>query len=410
MFSFDKHSVRWKLALIAILIVAATLIYSNYLARKLGESERQNSLLWGQAFQVMSFPIPLSGIANIDNENKLNERLVQEYQNFILYQIINDSTRKIERILEDWEGKYSGSNPVERKIPPNIGKQEETELLKEMATNMEVIPINMGAGEDKILKVYYKESSILRQLRYYPYVQLFIAFVFLSIVLIAFNIARREEQNRIWAGLAKETAHQLGTPVSSLLAWIEYLRLTNEENHENEEALSEMEHDISRLQNITHRFSRVGSKPELSPQKLAALLESATDYMRKRMSKQVSCTLTLHIPHELIVPLNDQLFEWVIENLLKNALDAMEGKEGKINIEAHLNDKYSIIDVTDTGKGMPKSMYERVFKPGFTTKERGWGLGLSLSKRIIEMYHNGKIFVKESEIGKGTTFRIMLKR
>ena len=402
MFSSERNVVRWGIALFAVVLVVGTLLYSNYLANKLAKSERNTSLLWGKSLQVIAYPVtPISDTL----ETEMNEILVQAYQNFILDNIVQDTNSVCPLILADWEGNYTDKN-VE--FDPKLSVTEKRSKLIEMTKGMNVIPLEMANG--KVLKIYYGESSTLQQLRFYPFIQIFVAVLFISIVLIIFNIAKKEEQNRIWAGLAKETAHQLGTPVSSLMAWLEYLKLMAEENPENEEALTEMEHDILRLQNITQRFSRIGSKPDLTPRNLPDMLETATDYMRKRMSKQVKCTLTLNIPHDLSVPINNQLFEWVIENLLKNALDAMEGKEGKIDIEAHLNDTHCVIDISDTGKGMTKSIQNQIFNPGFTTKSRGWGLGLSLSKRIVEMYHKGKIFVKESEVGKGTTFRILLKR
>lgn len=403
MFSIERNAVRWGLAITAIALVLGTLAYSNHLANKLAFSERNNTLLWGKSIQTIAYPVPIKDTLEIE----INRILVQEYQNFILDNILQDTSSEVPRILVDWDGKYTEKNVH---FKPGISEEEKKAQVFKMIKSMDALTLEMP--NNQFIKVYYGESSTLQQLRFYPIIQILVALLFISIVLIVFNVARKEEQNRIWAGLAKETAHQLGTPVSSLLAWVEYLKLTNEETEDEgaREAILEMEHDIQRLMNITQRFSRIGSRPDLLPSNLGNLLEKATDYMRKRMSKQVECNLQMRIPKDMTIPVNDQLFEWVIENVLKNALDAMEGKEGKINIEAHLNDKYCIIDISDTGKGMPKSMFTQVFQPGFTTKKRGWGLGLSLSKRIMEMYHNGKIFVKESEIGKGTTFRIMLKK
>lgn len=403
MFSIERNAVRWGLAITAIVLVLGTLAYSNHLANKLAFSERNNTLLWGKSIQTIAYPVPVKDTLEIE----INRILVQEYQNFILDNILQDTSSEVPRILVDWDGKYTEKNVH---FKPGISEEEKKAQVFKMIKSMDALTLEMP--NNQFIKVYYGESSTLQQLRFYPIIQILVALLFISIVLIVFNVARKEEQNRIWAGLAKETAHQLGTPVSSLLAWVEYLKLTNEETEDEgaREAILEMEHDIQRLMNITQRFSRIGSRPDLLPSNLGNLLEKATDYMRKRMSKQVECNLQMRIPKDMTIPVNYQLFEWVIENVLKNALDAMEGKEGKINIEAHLNDKYCIIDISDTGKGMPKSMFTQVFQPGFTTKKRGWGLGLSLSKRIMEMYHNGKIFVKESEIGKGTTFRIMLKK
>lgn len=384
MFSFDKARTRITLAIITLLLIGGTLLYSNYLADQLASKEKNAALLWANAIKL------LGGNDSID-----------AYQQFV-FEIIQDSVSQIPGILTDSAGNYvSDMNLAFRQ---NIPEAERQQKIAKMMKMMEVLQVSQQQ------KVYYGESPVLTQLRWYPYFQVIVASIFLGIVLLGFTVAKRNEQNRIWVGLAKETAHQLGTPVSSLMAWMDILRAKYEDDPDEMEMVEDMEHDIFRLNNIAERFSKIGSKPELKPLVMADLLEKAASYMRKRMGAKISLTVDNQIRPESMVDINAQLFEWVIENLLKNALDAMEGKAGQIHIRAMEREKEVIIDISDTGKGMPNHLFRKVFEPGFTTKKRGWGLGLSLSKRIIEMYHEGKIFVKEAEVGKGTTFRIILPK
>lgn len=265
-------------------------------------------------------------------------------------------------------------------------------------------PIEIDLGEAKTSFIFYAPSELLTQLKYYPYIQFGVIGLFLLIAYFLFSTARKAEQDQVWVGMSKETAHQLGTPLSSLMAWNEHLLSIGVE----ESIVHEMQQDVKRLNTITDRFSKIGSQPTLVPENINAVLADAVDYLKKRTSRNVHFTLTM--PDEaLTVNLSTPLFEWVIENLCKNAVDAMEGK-GRLNITLNEIPEGLYIDISDTGKGIPKSKFSTVFEPGFTTKNRGWGLGLSLCKRIIETYHKGKIFVLASEPGKGTTFRIELKR
>lgn len=275
-------------------------------------------------------------------------------------------------------------------------------LLKEMQSRHEPIEVDLGEGVKRY--IYYDDSATLKQLRLFPFVQLGIFAAFLLIAYLAFSNARRAEQNLVWVGMAKETAHQLGTPISSLEGWIEYLRDT-EALKGNENILTELESDVKRLTLVADRFSKIGSVPQLSSCNLKDILDRNLDYMRRRSSEGVK--MEAHCAHDVVVNVNVQLFDWVLENLLKNALDAMDG-EGAITVEAEATSHGVVIDVKDSGKGIPKNKFDTVFEPGYSTKRRGWGLGLSLTKRIVEEYHKGKIFVKESEPGKGTTFRIQL--
>ncbi|MBL0129523.1 MAG: HAMP domain-containing histidine kinase [Flavobacteriales bacterium] len=282
----------------------------------------------------------------------------------------------------------------------------DTTALLARITSMEQVnpPIVIqlpGQGKNYI---FYEESLVITQLRYFPYVQLVILGLFLLVAYALFSIFRNAEQNQVWVGMAKETAHQLGTPLSSLMAWVELLK----EQGTDPSALNEMRKDLDRLEVITERFSKIGSSPALEPEKLYHMLRATVLYLRPRLPSRALIEVTTPPDTEVLVPLNRALFSWVIENLIRNAVDAMEG-EGSITITMERDAAGMHVDVTDTGKGIPQSQHRTVFAPGFTTKKRGWGLGLSLSKRIIEQYHGGHIFVKKSAPGKGTTFRITLK-
>lgn len=267
-------------------------------------------------------------------------------------------------------------------------------------------PIINYLTEDIKQYVYYKDSVLLKRLLYYPYIQLAIILVFLWIAYYAFNSTRKAEQNQVWLGMAKETAHQLGTPISSLLAWVELL---SEDKQVQQNILTEIRKDVSRLEIIADRFSKIGSDPKLSEILLAEQILKTIAYMKLRVSSKVMFDDNLTQFKDFTCYINPPLFDWVIENLFKNAIDAMDGK-GKITVEVTDANQFLYIDISDTGKGIAKSHYKTIFNPGYTTKKRGWGLGLSLTKRIIEEYHKGRIFVKRSEVNKGTTFRIALKK
>jgi signal transduction histidine kinase len=265
-------------------------------------------------------------------------------------------------------------------------------------------PLLVDLGEGTKNFIFYEQSNLLTQLKYYPYIQFAVIGFFLLIAYILFSTARKAEQDQVWLGMSKETAHQLGTPLSSLMAWTEYLR----EHGTDESIVTEMNRDVMRLQMITERFSKIGSQPTLQDENISNVLRNAIDYLKQRTSKNV--LFEVEIPdYEIYVKLSSTLFEWVIENVCKNAVDAMDGK-GELKIKLIEMPESVFIEISDTGKGLPKSMFKSVFEPGFTTKKRGWGLGLSLSKRIIENYHHGKIAVLNSEENKGTTFQIVLKR
>jgi predicted RNA-binding protein with PIN domain len=276
-------------------------------------------------------------------------------------------------------------------------------LVNQMKTDNEVIQIQLP--ENGISFIYYKNSSLLTQIKYYPYVQFTVIGFFFLIAYLLFSVSRRSEQNQVWVGMSKETAHQLGTPLSSIIAWLEILKM----KEINPEILSEIEKDLARLQNITERFSKIGSPPILEKQNIVKIIYDSVEYIKKRTSKKINYSINLPKNSVLIAPINKPLFEWVVENICKNAVDAMNGS-GSLKIKIKELQKNIILDFTDTGKGLAKSNYKTVFNPGYTSKERGWGLGLSLSKRIIKNYHKGKIFVKASIIDQGTTFRIVLQK
>ncbi len=266
-------------------------------------------------------------------------------------------------------------------------------------------PIKIELPELGINYIYYKDSALLTQIRYYPFIQFTVIGVFLLISYVLFSSARKSEQNLVWIGMSKETAHQIGTPLSSIMAWIELMKMKGIKD----EALDEIENDVKRLEAITDRFSKIGSPPNLEPMNIVELIYESVDYLRPRISKKIRIDVNLPRDREIIVPMNMHLFEWVIENICKNSVDAMNGT-GTISIDIQEETNQVIVDIEDTGKGVAKSHFKSIFNPGFTSKKRGWGLGLSLSKRIIENYHKGKIFVKNSVVGQGTVIRIVLRK
>jgi len=277
-------------------------------------------------------------------------------------------------------------------------------LIDEMAYQND--PIEIEVADRGKNYIFYKDSYVLTQLRYFPYIQLAIIGIFLLVAYLIFSTSRRSEQNQVWVGLAKETAHQLGTPLSSMMAWVDYL----ETKGVDQETIEELHKDVDRLKTVTDRFSKIGSVPVLKKEDIVSLINHSVTYLKTRTSQKILFTVNVvSANNQIMVPLNYQLFDWVIENLVKNAVDAMS-RAGSITIDIIEEERTVIVDVTDSGKGIPRNMFRTIFNPGFSSKQRGWGLGLSLSRRIIREYHKGKIFVKSSTLGRGTTFRIMLKK
>lgn len=377
---------KWKifLAIVALFIVIFSLTYSNILAKRLAQEELQRVQLVAKA---------IKGIADANENTDIG----------FLNEII-ETNKSIPLIVTDEKGNITTFNNIDSAKANNANWVKEK--LLDMQSRYEPVKLVFGASNEVFTQyLYYDESYNLKLLRYFPIIQLLLIAVFILIAYMAFSAARNNERDRVWVGMAKETAHQMGTPLSSLLGWMEHLKMLYPDIDDNGIA-KEMELDISRLNLVADRFSKIGSKPELEEHSLNVILEETHDYFKKRLPKKVQ--LNVNLPDENITAfVCKPLLNWVLENLIKNALDAMEGN-GNITVqmrEEHLN---AIIDIKDTGKGMPKENFKTIFNAGYTSKKRGWGLGLTLSKRIIENYHKGKIFVLQSELNKGTTFRLII--
>lgn len=381
------------LLIIAVIIGVASLLYTDWLTEKMAIEENKKVELWAEATKRLAE----SGIQ--DNDQESIEELNTSYLSLI--QSILEQNSTIPVLIVESDGTFNSDANI--KYSEN---RKEMVLKKELLKMKEHSkPIRIDLSEDNYLLLYYRESNLLRNLRYYPAIQLFVIFVFIVAAYSAFSATQRAEQNQVWVGMAKETAHQLGTPISSLMAWIEILKLQDVDLN----LVKEFEKDTQRLEKITERFSKIGSRPELIPTNLVEVLLSTISYLETRSSGKIKFITDFNGYTQLEAPLNAALFSWVIENLCKNAIDAIQN-HGTITIGLKENGHNVMIDITDTGKGISKSQFKIVFHPGYSTKKRGWGLGLSLAKRIIENYHKGKIFVKWSEAGKGTTFRIILKK
>ena len=377
-----KQKQRWNFFLFvaAVGIGIASLRYTNQLVKKIAGEERKKAELLAEATRYISSSESddnLDFYTGVIEDNETVPVIVVDTLNNILFTRNLDSARL--------------ANPryLARK-------------LHQMQDNNEPVIITLSPSEKQYL--YFSRSLILQQLSYYPYVQLGIILLFILVAYFAFNTSRKFEQNQVWVGLSKETAHQLGTPISSLLAWLEMMKIRNGDK----EMLTELEKDVTRLEKITERFSKIGSKPVLVKDNVVNIITTALNYVKNRSSGKIRFTLKAS-SDDILIPLNAALFEWVIENLCKNAIDSLNG-EGEIEVTITDFTQVIYIDILDTGKGIPKSMFNTIFKPGFTTKKKGWGLGLSLAKRIVEEYHDGKIFVHQSELNKGSVLRIVMKK
>lgn len=377
---------NWKtgLALIAIAIVTGTIFYSQFLAKKIAHEERLKVEEWVEAGKLL-----------VNDPTGMSDRLVSIIitRNITIPIIVTDeNNRIIDHVNLDSASVAQDSNYLRRR------------LERFRSANDPIEWINPANPSEKNL-YFYGNTVLLNQVRYYPLVQLLIIGLFITITLIALTTSFKSTQNQVWAGMAKETAHQLGTPLSSLQGWVEMLK----DNKADPMIVNEMEKDVNRLKLVSDRFGKIGSIPQLEPDDILQKVNKMVEYIRKRAPGKINFQLEATASGPIVANISPPLFDWVIENLLKNALDAMEGK-GTITISIRENTSDIYIDVSDTGKGIQKQHVNQVFKPGFTTKKRGWGLGLSLSKRIIEQFHGGELFVKNSEPGKGTTFRIILKK
>lgn len=378
------RQVKILLVSAAIIIAAASLAISHFLVTDLENEEKNRMAVWAEAMRTLN---------NADEKTDLN----------LVLKVINENNTIPVVVLDSQGNAQVFRNVTLSGADFNDSLKNAALLGKNFLRKGRHIKILLNHNNNDYIQVCYDESLMLKRLAAYPLVQLGIVLIFVVVAIFALLSSKKAEQNKVWVGLSKETAHQLGTPISSLMAWIEILK----ETYPDDDLIPEMNKDVKRLQLIADRFSKIGSLPEPVPSSLNEVLDHVIDYMDRRTSKSIQ--MVKEFPqHDVIVKINASLFEWVIENLSKNAVDAMGGKVGKITLRVEETDKCAVIEVSDTGKGIKRKDLNNVFRPGFTTKERGWGLGLSLAKRIVEEYHNGKIWVKSSEVGKGTTFRIEL--
>lgn len=376
----SRQRLKYLFILIATLIAIVSVFVSDKLVKSLAQEERQKVEIWAEAQRMIA-----------SETNGANMALILK---------ILESNTTIPVLWCNEKDSVIAEKNID--LPEKDLDQFFKNKVRELKSKNSPILIDMQDGTYQYL--YYDDSIILKRLLIYPYAQLTVVFIFILIAFLALASTKKAEQNKVWVGLSKETAHQLGTPISSLIAWVEYLKTKDIDPS----LLDEMSKDVNRLEMIAERFSKIGSNPDPTPVNISNSIQTALNYMGTRISSKVK--IFTHLPeHPVLVLMNDSLFAWVIENLTKNAVDAMEG-QGEITFQVEERDKTVRIDITDSGKGIPKSKYKTVFNPGYTTKKRGWGLGLSLVKRIIESYHGGKIFVKSSEVGKGTTFRIELRK
>ncbi len=378
-----NRTISWIILVFALLFVGTSVWFTQRLSRQFAEIEKQRMEVWAEATRQLV-------IADENTDISLYSSIIEANTTIPVYMTDADFhvilTRNVPEPKKDVEAFY----------------QDKIEHLRESQT-----PIEVHVSPGVTQYIFYEESSILRQLRFFPWVQMLVVLSFIALLVTYIITSYRNEQNRVWVGLTKETAHQLGTPISSLNGWLELLRTRYPED----DLLPDVATDINRLQLVAERFSRIGSAPTLQPTDLRQVVEQTYAYMRTRISNKVEMELKIDLPvesGETIVQADAPLMAWVVENLIKNAVDAMNGR-GWIGLHLLREGETVILDVTDTGKGIERKRYNQVFRPGYTTKSRGWGLGLSLCKRIVEEYHRGKIFVHQSVVGKGTTFRVVLR-
>ncbi|MDN3641659.1 HAMP domain-containing sensor histidine kinase [Lutimonas halocynthiae] len=387
----SKTLIKWALILASFLIVSSILWNTNQFFRKFKSEERIKMEVLATAYENFNTP-------DLDIDVSLEQKIIQSNRSIPM--IITYENGDINR----WANLDVENNKGFTKLDVDDRLYLSRQLQIMMEEN-EPLVVNFQLDNVNITqKIYYRDSDLLNRLQYYPFALLLILFLFGTIIYLAFKSNKIAEQNKLWAGMAKETAHQIGTPLSSLLGWVELLRMEEVE----EDTVKEIEKDVDRLNTIADRFSKIGSIPKLTQHDIVKETDTAFDYIRSRSFKQIEFTFNTENDKPIYVDLNLQLYSWVIENLVKNAIDAMQGK-GKIDINVVQENSNAIITISDTGKGIPKRLQKKIFEPGYTTKKRGWGLGLSLTKRIISDYHKGRIYVKKSEIGVGTTFLIQLK-
>ena len=377
------RQVKIGLAMLAVVLSVASLVVSHFLVRDLKVEEQRKMEIWAEAMRSLN---------NADETTDLT----------LVWTVLN-SNNTIPVIVLDSEGHVQDFRNIEE-LTTSATALDTLVLHRALSMRRAGRAIRINLGDADYMEICYDDSLILRRLAWWPYVLFGVVLIFVVVVIFALLSSKKAEQNKVWVGLSKETAHQLGTPISSLMAWYEVLR----ETYPDDPLLPEMGKDVQRLQRIAERFSKIGSQPEPKPENLNEVLSTVVQYVRRRTSNRV--TIVCLLPDEsIIASISVPLFEWVVENLCKNAIDAMDGN-GSITLTAREELDCISVEVSDTGKGIPKNRFSSVFTPGYTTKKRGWGLGLSLAKRIVEEYHDGRIYVKNSEIGKGTTFRVELKK
>ena len=442
-----SSNLKSGLVLFAVLIAVASLAYTSRIVDQLRAREQSVIEIWSEALKAITeseaqninpYTRELADLyqflQNIPENDavSLDPQMIASYRNAILWAqgmppsgetsfiansiLLRREAFTIPSVLSDGDQFISWMHVD---IPQTPGPDSDTtrlkarllEVVSEMDAQNEPIPIIISSDDLGELKqsIHYGESKLIRELRLFPYIQLLFVGLFIVVGYFGFSYVRQSEQQSLWVGMAKEAAHQLGTPISSLLGWVTLLKQDVASSPESAEALTEISHDIDRLSRVANRFSNIGSRPQLVPTNLEPVVEEMVSYIKKRIpGKGETISLTYQGDNHIILPLNAELFQWVIENLLKNALDAMENQPGEIRLTAHKTESNVVIDVQDTGKGMNKRVAREVFRPGFSTKKRGWGLGLSLAKRIIDDYHGGKLEVYRTRPGEGTTFRITM--
>jgi len=386
---------KWYLAAGGVLIIIVSLLYTRYLADRLIEREKQQAEQFAEAMRMLA---------------KMRTDTLANYYDLTLHLKIIEQNTTIPVVVLNESGEIEQYRNIDDR---NLEEMEMTEVQKayERMVQQDTGVIEMVFPPDIHKTMIYTHSSLLKWLNLYPYLQLLLIATFIAFGYLGFSSARRAEQNQVWLGMAKETAHQLGTPITAILGWIETLKAVNEDRPDNQEMLEELRNDVTRLELVADRFSKIGASPDLKPTNFYQQLEINRDYMQRRAPRKVEFDFPRPDDYQpLMVGINAPLFDWVIENLLRNAIDSMEGGVGKIAANVYEEGRFVCIDISDTGKGIPPGKFKTVFKPGYSTKTRGWGLGLSLSKRIIDEYHRGKIFVKHSEVGKGTTFTVKLPK
>ena len=397
-----KSRWKWYLGIIGVIIVAISTIYTNYLVVQLREQEEKRLALFSRGQEIM-------GSVDGETYNSLPQIMRDLVETIAVFDpsipmILTDDHFNIIDARNFWRLDSTIATPSDTAYIQGI-------LDELIVSNRQPVLIKDDMGMI-ISKIYFDDSHLLTLLKYYPVFQFILIGLFIGFGYLGFSSARRNEQNRVWVGMAKETAHQLGTPIAAILGWIEHLRSSHEDDEMTQEVVNELQHDVDRLTLVADRFSKIGSDPELIPTNMYETIERCRIYMQKRAPRKVVFNFpTLESPPQYAgVKMNDHLFDWVVENLLRNAIDALDEGKGMLSATIYEEPHWVCVDISDTGQGIPHNKFKTVFQPGFTTKKRGWGLGLSLARRIIENYHGGKIFVKDSTLGNGTTFCIKLPK